>query len=53
MSATEPRRWLFEVDGPGKGLDQIKDLPDSFVAADDIEVGFGNKIPLGLFGFLY
>ena len=26
---------------------------DSYVAADDIEVGIGNKIPLWLFGFLY
>ena len=26
---------------------------DSFVAADDIETGYGNKIPLWLFGFLY
>ncbi len=46
-------RWLFEVGGPGKGFDQIKDLPDSFVVADDMEIGFGNKIPLWLFGFLY
>ena len=46
-------RWLFEVGGPGKGFNQIKDLPDSFVVADDMEIGFGNKIPLWLFGFLY
>lgn len=46
-------RWLFEVGGPGKGFGQVKDLPDSFVVADDIEIGFGNKIPLWLFGFLY
>lgn len=46
-------KWLFEVGGKGKKFGQIKDLPDSFVAADDIETGFGNKIPLWLFGFLY
>lgn len=46
-------RYLFEVGGAGKGFEQIKDLPDSFVAADDMESGFGNKIPLWLFGFLY
>ena len=46
-------RYLFEVGGSKKGFDQIKDLPDSFVAADDIEFGYGNKIPLWLFGFLY
>ena len=32
---------------------QIKNLPNSFVVADDIEIGFGNKILLWLFGFLY
>lgn len=46
-------RYLFEVGGKGKGFTQIRDIPDSFVAADDIEFGFGNKIPLWLFGFLY
>ena len=46
-------KHLFEVGGSGKGFSQIKDLPDSYVAADDIEVGIGNKIPLWLFGFLY
>ena len=37
----------------GTGFSQIKDMPDSYVVADDIEVGIGNKIPLWLFGFLY
>ncbi len=46
-------RYLFEVGGARKGFEQIKDIPDSFVAADDIEYGLGNKIPLWLFGFLY
>lgn len=46
-------RYLFEVGGARKGFDQIKDIPDSFVAADDIEFGMGNRIPLWLFGFLY
>lgn len=46
-------RWLFEVGGKGKGFDQIRDIPDSFVVNDDIEVGLGNKIPLWLFGFMY
>ena len=44
---------LFEVGGGGKGFRQIKDLPDSYVVADGIERGLGNKIPLWLFGFLY
>lgn len=46
-------RYLFEIGGKGKGFAQIKDIPDSFVVADDIEFGFGNKIPLWLFGLLY
>lgn len=46
-------RYLLEVGGAGKGFTQIKDLPDSFIAADDITFGIGNKIPLWLFGFLY
>lgn len=46
-------RYLFEVGGARKSFQQIKDIPDSFVAADEIEFGIGNKIPLWLFGFLY
>lgn len=45
-------RYLFEVGGKGKGFAQIRNIPDSFVVADDIEYGFCNKIPLWLFGFL-
>ena len=44
---------LLEVGGSGKGFDQIKDIPNSYVVQDDVEVGVGNKIPLWLFGFLY
>lgn len=43
----------FEVGGKGKNFDQIKDLPDSFLAVDDTEIGFGNRIPLWTFGLLY
>ncbi|MBR1589431.1 MAG: ATP-binding protein [Kiritimatiellae bacterium] len=46
-------RWLFEVGGKGKGFTQIKDVPESFVVNDGVEVGIRNKIPLWLFGFLY
>jgi hypothetical protein len=34
------------VGGKNKGFKQIKDIPNSFVVADDIESGFGAKIPL-------
>ena len=39
--------------GKGKTFDQIADVPDSYLAVDDTEVGYGNRIQLWLFGFLY
>jgi predicted AAA+ superfamily ATPase len=46
-------KYIFEIGGKNKNFKQIKDIENSFVVADDIEVGFENKIPLYLFGFLY
>ena len=46
-------KYLFEVGGKKKGYHQIADFPNSFVVADGIDVGIGNKIPLYLFGMLY
>jgi len=46
-------QYLFEVGGRNKDGSQIPPGPDSFIAMDGIEIGFGNKIPLWLFGFLY
>jgi len=46
-------KYLFEVGGKNKSFKQIKNVPNSFIVADDIEIGFGAKIPLWLFGFLY
>lgn len=45
--------YLFETGGKNKTFNQIKDIPDSFLAVDDTEVGSRNRIPLWLFGFLY
>lgn len=45
--------YLFEVGGKKKSFEQIADVPDSFLAVDDTEVGYGNRIPLWLFGFCY
>lgn len=45
-------RYTFEIGGKNKSFEQIKDMKESFVVVDDTEVGFGNKIPLWLFGFL-
>lgn len=46
-------KYIVEVGGKNKSFKQIKDIQNSFVVADDMEIGFGNKIPLWLFGFLY
>ncbi len=46
-------KFTFEIGGKGKGFAQIKDIPNSFLAIDDIEIGMDRKIPLWLFGFLF
>lgn len=46
-------KYLFEIGGRKKSFEQIADLPDSYLAVDDTEVGHGNRIPLWMFGFLY
>ncbi len=46
-------KYLFEIGGKSKSYKQIKDITNSFIVADNIEIGSGNKIPLWLFGFLY
>ena len=46
-------KYTFEIGGKNKSFNQIKDIENSYVVADGIEIGFGNKIPLWLFGFLY
>lgn len=46
-------RFSFEVGGRKKTFEQIADIPGSFLAVDDTEIGHGNRIPLWLFGFTY
>lgn len=45
--------FTFEVGGKNKSNRQIGSVENAFIAADDIEIGFDNKIPLWLFGLLY
>ncbi len=45
--------FLFEIGGKGKGFKQIRNIENSYVAADGIEIGYDNKIPLWLFGLMY
>jgi len=45
--------YTFEIGGKHKTKEQIQGLQNAFIAADDIEIGYQEKIPLWLFGFLY
>ncbi len=45
--------WTIEVGGKGKSTSQVKHLDNYLIAADDIETGGENKVPIWLFGFLY
>jgi hypothetical protein len=44
---------VLEVGGRNKPGKQIRGIADSYIAADNVEYGYGNKIPIWLFGFLY
>jgi len=44
---------LFEIGGRSKGKKQIAGKPGAYLVQDGIEIGFAEKIPLYLFGFLY
>ncbi|OFX23995.1 MAG: hypothetical protein A2033_18565 [Bacteroidetes bacterium GWA2_31_9] len=46
-------KYTFEIGGKSKTNEQIKNIKQSYIVADNIEYGIGNKIPLWLFGFLY
>lgn len=45
--------YLFEVGGKGKTFKQIRNIENSFIAYDNMEIGLGHKIPLWLFGLMY
>lgn len=45
--------YLFEVGGKSKSTGQIAGLENAYIAADEIEYGHKNTLPLWLFGFLY
>lgn len=46
-------KYIFEIGGKNKGHEQITGLKNAYLALDNLEYGFGNKIPLWLFGMLY
>ena len=47
------KKYLFEIGGKAKNKTQISGLKSAYLGLDEMETGFGNKIPLWLFGFLY
>lgn len=46
-------RITFEVGGKDKTFDQIADVPNSYILADNIEFPIGKKLPIWLIGFIY
>jgi predicted AAA+ superfamily ATPase len=47
------RQITIEVGGANKSRQQLVGLENAYVAADGIEVGYGVKVPLWMFGMLY
>ena len=45
--------YIFKIGGKNKTKKQIKEIENSFIIRDDIEIGSKIIIPLWLFGFLY
>lgn len=43
----------IEVGGKSKNNKQIETVDNAYIAADNLEIGSYNKIPLWLFGFMY
>lgn len=47
------KTYTFEIGGKSKTKRQIAGLENAYVAKDNIEIGFGNIIPIWLFGFMF
>jgi len=46
-------KFHFEIGGRNKTKKQIRNLENSWIIKDNIEIGYSNVAPLWLFGFLY
>lgn len=46
-------KYVFEVGGRSKTMQQLKGINNSWIAAADIEIGVERKVPLWLIGFIY
>lgn len=47
------KTFTFEIGGKNKTRKQIAGAENAYIAKDGIEIGFGNIIPVWLFGFMY
>ena len=46
-------KYTFEVGGDDKDFQQIANVADSFILADDMETAIGKKLPIWVVGFDY
>lgn len=46
-------KFIIEIGGKNKDSRQVRDFDSAYVFTDDIEIGYNNRIPLWLLGFLY
>lgn len=46
-------KYTFEVGGKKKKQNQLQGIENGYVVKDDIETGYGNILPLWMFGMLY
>ncbi|MBD0833221.1 ATP-binding protein [Aestuariibaculum sediminum] len=47
------KTYTFEIGGKNKTKKQIAGMENAYIVKDGIEIGFGNVIPVWLFGFMY
>lgn len=45
--------YSFEIGGKNKTKEELREVPNGYLALDNIEVGYGNQIPLWIFGLMY
>lgn len=50
---TLDKKFTFEIGGANKNMRQIHALKAAHLVKDGIDTGYGNTIPLWIFGFLY
>ena len=44
---------VIEIGGKNKDDEQVRGEKEAYLILDNMKIGFGKKIPLYLFGFLY